>query len=594
MTSEVDYGREPFVLVELVQPRCGLRFGTSPCTATGTPKCYQTWASCKDRANIDMTGSITWRFVKPNAGILPLYAETGDDIETNPIPLLVSVSTASAEINIGAQREGQSPLGIRAKCTVTLQDAPWDDHVGDFYLADRSGVRGAFWAKWRARNAFYGGMMIRIYEGYRGQALGAMQRRDYILETVTGPDAGGRVTLEGSDPLRLAQLKDAQFPRSTDIRLVSAIDASTAAVTVTVVDPADLSDAFGNTALRYLRVNSEIIAYSGQTVVSGNVYTLDGVRRGQLGTDAAAQSADATAQRVGRYEASRGWEVAADLIDAHTRIPAGYRDAAQWADEGLNYLLTQRADRTIPAPQSVESLLGELCQQFGFSIWWDERLQKIPLLPNRAPRETPTEISDTLDILAGSPTIDDDQDAQISRVAVYYAPRSPLDFGKPENYRNLWLTIDGEIEAPAAADAVRTLTIYANWITRDGDAMRLAARLLLRFRLIPRYMSFAVDAKNRSLKLGDVLSVTTGAWVDVEGNPLQARWQVIKAEEVEAGHTLSLRLQSYAFIGRFGFIMAASAADYDVATDEEKATGCYMADALTGLMPNGDEPYLIQ
>lgn len=593
---ESDYGREPLVIVELQQPRCGLRFGVSPCTATGTPKCYQTWITCRDRLNIDMSGSITWRFVKPQAGILPLYAEDGEDIETNPIPILVSTSTASSEINVGAQREGQSPLGIRATCSVTLQDAPWDDHVGDFYLADRSSVQGNFWAKWRARNAFYAGMMIHIYEGYRGQALGDMQRRDYILDKISGPDANGRVTLDGADPLRLAELKEAQFPRATDIRLISAVTAEGTTISVTVTTAADLTDAFGNTVAKYLRADAEIISYTGATLVTGTTYTLDGVQRGRLGTTAATHAADASCQRIGRYENLRGWEIAASLLDDHTAIPAGYRDSAQWEDEGTDYLVTQHAERTIVAPQSVESLLGELCQQFNFAIWWDERLRKIPLLPNRAPKETPTVVSDTLDILEGSAATEDDPEAQITRVAVYYSPRSPFDLGRPENYTTLWMTIDGDVEAPAAAATVRTLTIYANWITRDGDAQRLAARLLLRYRLMPRYLSMELDAKHRTVRVGSVLDVTTGAWVDPEGNALSTRWQVVKAEEHRPGDAFRLRLQSYAFIGRFSWIMDSATAteDYVSATDAEKAFGCYLADDATGYMPGGDEPYLIQ
>jgi len=74
--TEEDYGREPLTVVELVQRLCSLTFGSAPCTATGTPKCYQTWGSCKDRENINQDGSITWRFVKPEAGILPLYEES--------------------------------------------------------------------------------------------------------------------------------------------------------------------------------------------------------------------------------------------------------------------------------------------------------------------------------------------------------------------------------------------------------------------------------------------------------------------------------------------------------------------------------------
>jgi hypothetical protein len=589
------YGRQPVTIVELYQPRCGLRFGVGPCTATGTPRCYQTWGSCKDRANIDLTGSITWRFRKPDAGIMPMYAETGEDIRTNPIPMLVSVSTTSSAISAGAQRTGQSPLGIRATCTVTLQDAPWDDHVGDFSLALRPAVQGNFWAKWLARNGFYGGMTLTVYEGYRGQALSAMQRRDYVLDRVQGPNAQGQVTLTGADPLRLAQVREAQFPRATNIRLHSAIEAGTTDIRVFSAE-ADLSADYGNTgSRRFVAMGREIIRYTGWTLVSAGMYDLTGVARAQLGTVAEAQAANAVLQRVGRYEGLRRWEVAADLIDSHTRIPSGYRDAAQWNAEGNDYLVTQISDITIPAPRSVEETLGKLCLQGSFMIWWDERQRKIPLLANRPPKETPRAVTDRLNILVGSAETVDDPDAQISRVAVYYAPRNPFDLTRPENFRQLVTSVDGDIEAPAAAGAEKTLVIYADYITGDADAFRLATRLLLRYRLIPKFLNLELDAKDRSIRIGDVLAVTTAAYVDVEGGMASTRWQVLRVDEHRPGSAFRVQLQSYFYIGRFGFYMPATATDdYATATAAERETGCYYADGTTGLMPGGDDPYFYQ
>lgn len=596
MTEESTYGREPLTIVEIRQPRCGLRFGVSPCTATGTPKCYQTWGSCLDRANIDQTGSITWRFCKPRAGIMPIYDEDGEDIATNPIPLLVSASTTSSVINTGAQREGQSPLGVGSTVALEFDDQPWDDHVGDYYLADRTSVQGNFWAKWRARNAFYTGMTTSVYEGYVGQALVDMQRRDHVFSRLVGPDARGRVRVEGTDPLRLAEAKDAMFPRATDIRLVDPIDVSTTAIRVEVVAIEDLTDAFGNTGARkFIRIGQEILLYTGQSLVAGSQYDLTGVARGRFGTAAEEQSVGAVCQRVGRYEDILMWEVAADLIDNHTRIPAAYRDSTQWSDEGMDYLITQKTDRTIPTPEAVEKHLGQLCQQGNFAIWWDERQRKIPLLANRPPKGSPIVVTDALDILADTAETRDDPDAQISRVAIYYAPRNPFDMDKPENYRVLRINIDGDIEAEAAGGVARTLTIYAPWITRDTEALGTASRMLLRYRLIPKYLSFELDANRRSIKIGDVLAVTAGTHIDTEGRPLSTVWQVISAEEHRPGDALRLELQSYFFIGHFGFIMPNTATDaYASATDTEKATGCYIAETVSEMMPGGDEPYLIQ
>jgi hypothetical protein len=118
---------------------------------------------------------------------------------------------------------------------------------------------------------------------------------------------------------------------------------------------------------------------------------------------------------------------------------------------------------------------------------------------------------------------------------------------------------------------------------------------LLRYRLIPKYLSLELDAKDRSIGVGGVVAVATAGFVDTEGGMLSTLWQVVKADEFRPGDAIRLELQSYFFIGRFGFIMPSTATDdYATATDAEKETGLYIADETTGLMPNGDPPYLIQ
>lgn len=592
MTDESSYGREPVTIVELYQPRCGLRFGVAPCTATGTPKCYNTWGTCLDQPNIDLTGSITWRFRRPDAGILPMYEESGDDIKTNPLAMLESVSTSSAELNLGGMRDGKSALGIRAGVTVQLRDALFDDHVGDYYLADRSATPSTFWRKWRARNLFFSGMRLSVYEGYRGQAIGDMQRRDYILDAVDGPTGDGRVTLRGRDPLALTE--KSLFPRASDLTLRDAID--TTSTTIILIGPeTDLSANFGNTgSTRYVGLGSEAIRYTGWSSVGTNVWQLTGVTRATLGSAAGSHSANAAAQRIGRYENISGWAAAADLIDNHTEIDAAYRDTSQWTTEGGAYLALQRCERTVVEPTKVDALLGQLSQQCQFAIWWDERQRKIPLLANRPPSVAPISLTDTLNILSGTPGVTMDPEAQITRVLVRYAPRDPFKLRDAGNYRFARLTIEAGIEAPEAANTVRELVIDAPWLIRDYDANALCAAMLLRYRYAPQFLSLEVDAKDRSIKVGDVADITTNAVVDSEGNALVSRWQAVRAEETVAGHKTFLRFQSYYFTGRFGFIMPNTANDYASATADEKATGCYIADSVTLLMPDGSDPYLMQ
>ena len=94
--------RRPVQYVGLWQKRCSHRYGVAPCAASGGPYCYQTWGTCGDQDHINTLGSIRWMFCKPGAAIMPLYQRDGDHIQTNALPLLESVSTASSEINVGA------------------------------------------------------------------------------------------------------------------------------------------------------------------------------------------------------------------------------------------------------------------------------------------------------------------------------------------------------------------------------------------------------------------------------------------------------------------------------------------------------------
>jgi len=237
------YGRQPVVIVEVIQPRCSLRFGEGLCTATETPKCYNTFWTCGDTDNYNNNGSITWRFTRPGDPVDHLYEETdSNNFKTNPIPILSSVSTTSSRLTPGSSREGESPLGRRAPMNCVMENGLWDDHVGDFYLFGRSGntagktpiPRGGFWDLFAVRNTFTPGFGVVLYEGYAGQTLAEMQARRFKLEQVSGPDGQGRYTIECRDPLDELRGKKALYPPTSQIDLAQDISDSATSIPVTL------------------------------------------------------------------------------------------------------------------------------------------------------------------------------------------------------------------------------------------------------------------------------------------------------------------------------------------------------------------------
>ena len=604
---EEDSNRRPVKVLELRQPRCALRFGIAPCTAStiNGARCYNTRTTCLDPENYDPTGAfITWRFVTPDAFVPDLYERDGESIKTNAIPCLVSAKTQPTRINIAAARDGESPFGIRSTIDVTMQDIAWDDHVGDFYRDLRSNPnQGTFWAKWKARNSFVSQMVLRLYEGYEGQTLEQMQVRLFILEKVDGPDAGGSVRLRGVDPLQLSDRRRALFPRPTPIILSGAINSTTTAINV-FADEDDLTAAFGNTGSeKYVRIGDEIIRYTGQTLVdpTSSEYALTGVQRAALGTHAEDHENSESVQRVGRYENDPFWRVAYDLLTEHTRVTqctgcpssAGFIDLAQWDEEGDRFLSIFRATGTVIEPTPVSDLLGELSQQGMFSLWWDERRQKIPILAVRPPQEFPKTLTDRDNLLDGS-KLREDPNARFTRVLVYYGLRSPTrrmdDVG---NYSRARLRGDVEVELPELGGEVRNNIIFARWIREDALASQLVSRLLARYRQTPRYLTVTVDAKDRAISVGDVVEVSTRTITDSEGNVVPVLWQVISADEIKPGDQMVYDLQTFSFVGRFGVYMAEGSPNYDEVDEDAQAAGSWYA-GDDGLMGDGSPGYQYQ
>lgn len=596
MADETTYGRKTRTIVELTQPRCVHRFGSAPCTASGTPKCYQTWGTCKDLANYDPSGSITWRFSKPNENVGWLYeADGANDIKTNALPFLSSVTAFSSTINVGAAREGESPLGVNAVASIVMDSPPWDDHVGDFYIGDRSKTPNApFWSMWDARNPLYPNMTIRIYQGYAGQSLDDMQVRSYDLENVEGPSSSDQWTLTARDPLDKIKGDKAKYPPTSDIELVSAINESATTMDVVCVE-SELTATYGNVSTKYIIIGSEIISFGGYTGTEPE-FTLTNCQRGVLDTETASHDEGDAVQRVARFEQYPMYRAAEDIIKSPGTIPDSYIPSADWTEEGDRFLSTMKCTATISSPENVDDLAGELCRDGLFSIFWDDRAQEIRLLAVKPPQETPTEWNDSDNIIMGSFSRSKDPDERMSRVSVYFGRRDPLaSIDDTANYKNRRIYIDGDVEsAEASGGVVIENVIYSRWISTASQALLVGASLVLRYRLPPEYATVEVDAKDRSAQMGGIIDLTSRHILDTEGNQETRRWQIRELTETVSGERLQAGLQSYQSVGKFAIITPNDAPAYADASDTERESGCWLADDATGRMPDGTEPYLLQ
>jgi len=317
--------KRPLQIVEISQKRCALRFGTAPCPATGTPLCFNTWPTCPTsatRAVFDNTGRIRWRFVKNSPGVHDFGDFTdADDVATPCIPVTgLNVSTSKSQVNVAGILQGKSPFGVRATVSISMDDFVWDDVWGDFYKATRGTLpKRFFWATFLARNKLFSAMEITVYDGYEGDALASMRKRLYLVEGIDGP-SNGKVTIRGIDPLMLADGKRSLFPPSYAMSLYADTTATATSLDVITDDEANVSGTVGITSGRHILLGSEIIGYSGYTVVTPGQYTLTGLTRAMGGTTAKAGKAGDKIGRVGHFESTLLVDAAEYLLGTQTPV----------------------------------------------------------------------------------------------------------------------------------------------------------------------------------------------------------------------------------------------------------------------------------
>lgn len=587
--------KNPLQVVELRQPRCALRFGVGVCPATGTPKCYNTWATCpaSARAVFDNTGAIAWRFVKNSPGMRAFGTFAANDIETNGIPVSnLTVSTSKSQMNVAGILSGKSPFGVHGTVTVSMDDFQWTDPVGDFYLADRVNMTDrTFWQVFLARNAMFSNMELVIYDGYEGDTLAAMRQRLYVLDEISGP-SGGKVTLKGIDPLMLADSKRALFPPAYVMSLFADITSGSTTLDVITNDEANVSGAVGISTNRYVLIGSEIIGYTGYTVITAGQYQLTGLLRGQGGTTAAAATSGAKIGRCGYFENQLLVDVAEYLMTDWTSIGAARINSAGWASERDTYLTAAYCDTFIPASTAVVDLMGEICQQGMFNVWWGEYAQLVQLQAVRPPIGTVPTLTDATGILADTAVLTMEPDARLTRILVFYNQVDATKAG-PENYRVVSGVIEGDGELPQAGGEPRTLQILARWVRSEAQAYQIITRTFLRYKAIPKMLTINISAKDRTLAVGGAVDVTTRVVKDSEGKAKAERWQITSWSEIVQGQTYQLNLQDFNLDGRFAWIASNTSPDYAVASAAQKDPSAFFATSA-GLMADGTDGYLFQ
>lgn len=509
--------------VEIDYDFCGNTYGASPCAAvlgtTGKSKCFNTRATCQDPDNYDRTTRVL-RFVIPS-GYVPTLPKA--------IPSVASVSTTPARIRPGED------LGERASVSVTFNDHAYNDRVVDTYWAQRrdgtaqaDGVgykpeeHGTFWGKFRARNPYYRTRGLRIIQGELGQAYEDMTVRHYVMDSIKGPSSDGQFTITAKDVLKLADDKRAQCPVASKGQLGADISETATSATLT---PSGIGDQeYGDSGT--VVIGNEAMFYDR----NGDTLTLN---RPQYGTQSESHSQGDTVQVARVYDSMRASDIVADLLTGYARVPSQFVDLSAWHTEDDRYV-GRLYGAVITEPTSVRDLLGQLCQQVGFSLWWDEVAQEIRFRVIRQPEKTPAVLTDNRDFLADQSGVSEQPDKRVSQVWVFYGVIDPTEnVDEARNYRSVYVSVDGDAESESEYDSPQIKKIYARWISRFNQpaAQGIAERILSRYRDAPRMFKFSLPWNSNRAKLGSAVDTQTRLIQRPSGDPATTRVFVTSYEQ---------------------------------------------------------------
>jgi hypothetical protein len=475
-------------------------------------------------------------------------AKPADNIYT--LPMLTRASTVGTRLNLTGIDDRYEPLGRRAYADVTLADAPHSDYPFDPYRTDRGYdalKRSTFWAKWRIRH-LYGKTraLVRFYHGYADEALADMTRQTYVLDSLNWGREAMRIRCR--DYLSLTEFRRAQVPPLTDGELTADI---TAGATSFVL----LGDVTANyPATGTVRINDELMTYGSRSYDSGaDETTFSSVTRATDGTTADEHSAEDAVQICRRYTAARVDDVLADLIVNDAKVPAQAVDLASFTTEYEDTLSQYILTTIISEPTGVDRLIGEIAEQVGIFVWWDERAQKIKMQAITPVDTLDGALTQEANIVGDSFEIVERPKERITTISMFWNPRDWAgDLNKPSNFANQLLILNSSAQdLDQYGDLPQTREIYSRWLTTEGLMTQTGSRYSLRYADVPNYVRLKVDAKDRAYWIGNFVTISHDYLVDETGARDEARrFLIIECEENEPGHSQDMTLVDVTLDGR--------------------------------------------
>lgn len=566
------FGRQVQWLVEIVLDRCSLTYGTVAQSGCGVAadlgdgaRCYYSYSTCQNIGAYTKTTK-TYRFCLNNV--------PWPDAANPAFPYLKGFVAVAQKID--PQRLTVWPQALTCEFLLDFNPHPPDRDKTRF----NTGIVGEFWRNLIARNRNYPGRIIRIKRGFNTSAflLSDFEQigPDYKIKEID--IAKDVVQIRGESIL--ADISKTQVPWTISGVNTLQADIADGDTSLTVKDGTQFPDPTTiSRSTVYVQIEAEVLKVSS---IATNTLT---VVRGQLGTTAAAHKKGQKLSHIVTIGSASSPRTPTDAIldilewakvpsaSINTTAFDAIRDG-YWSGADLNAKLSK--------PMSATEIITRIREPRALLIYTDTT-GKITcgVIGPQSSTQTLTDDNFVLD----SVSVNEDQDARITRMAFWYDPDSQ-DQGSQnkitDQYHRGVVAIDASLEQTINYGDSRAETITDAFLDPNVGASRvysMAKRMITRRGNGVRTIIFRTDLKNAGIAIGEVVSITTKQILSATG-AADTRQFLISSRKETTPSTVEFEGIDLSISGRFLRIMSNSATDsYDSASQAEKDSGGYWGDA---------------
>jgi len=555
--------RSPCWKIVLALDTCGNWFGSQPCAATGEP-CYNTYLTCKDKTH----------YQRASGELLLTSADVPPPFRRGERPYVTGVTLMPTEISDGASSVGRTKIACL--------DEPDGDIGIDPYVDQRASVQGTFWKKLLARNANYESRRVYVYHGFSELAEADWQPR-FAGTLANIQDGDGKCELEAADLIK--SLKDVKLPAKIDAKLVNDTTDTQTELWLSSIDGLE-------SGMAYLKIGDEIVWYDGMTP---SLKKLTGVRRGELGTTAAAYSSDEKVSLVLYYPLANMFDRMVEILN-DAGLEAEFIEQTDfdfWRDmpggePPVSALITEET--------TADVLYFELVDLADCKSWQNEA-QKITIkrnLPN-LPGRSYSHLREGENILAGSCKVDRNADSRISRAFVYWGKKAIKTTEEDNDYRRRDIGVDAEMEGENAYNAPKEKKYACRWLRLEDQQEEIIAAYLAAAvkRRVWRQkdplpaVTVEVGLKDEHILTGHHVLLSHSALLNTDGSSFSnVPFEVLQRDPKD--RKISLKLQMLCK-RRVAFFAPADAPDYTAASIAQREYGYFCN--TREKMPDESEAY---